>query len=472
MQLYAKRFSGSTMNPQPNIVLITTDHQRYDCVGANGNPHIHTPHLDQLAAEGVSLEHCYVQSPICMPSRASIWSGTYPQNHGVRTNGITLPQNRRLISHVLQDNGYQTVNVGKLHFLPHYGRDHTRNDIEYAGYGYEINRLSDEPGCYPDAYIRWLEANYPNHIEGARIPQPPSKERDHFHPWVFDAPEEASHPFWIAQEVEQFLDQRTETRPFFLSAGLYAPHPPLNPVQRFLDLYAPLSDLPLPRIHETERERPLGAVAPEEWQRMKAFFYALCSQADAAIGRILASLERNGLTENTVIVFLSDHGDALGDHAMVSKGPANYESILRVPCLLRLPGTIPAGRRVSGLVEAIDLMPTMCRLADVPVPAGVKGRDILPLLTGETDEARPDTLTEWRDPETKKSVKTLRTERWKYFRYEDGREKLFDLAEPDEEVFDRAGDSAYRETLAELRNRLLQRLMEAEDDLPPRTHPY
>jgi arylsulfatase A-like enzyme len=193
---------------------------------------------------------------------------------------------------------------------------------------------------------------------------------------------------------------------------------------------------------------------------------------DHYVGQMVATLERTGQLDNTLIVFMSDHGDTLGDHGQLGKGPSNYEAIVRVPCILHWPQGLPRGREVEALVESIDIFPTLCDLCGVPLPKGVKGRSLSALLRGETEEGREDILIEFKDPRRGFSVKTLRTERYKYFRYHDGREKLYDLAEEPEEVFDRASDSAYRPALEELRDRLLTRLIEAEDDLPERTHDY
>ena len=407
-----------------------------------------------------------------MPSRACIWTGRYPQNHRVTANGIALRKTEVTMAHAFQQAGYHTANIGKLHFLPHFGRDHTQNDVEYAGYGYETNLLSDEPGCYPDAYIRWVEEVAPEHLDAVRVPMPGSEERGHFHEWIFQAPEEYSHPAWIAHQAIEFLEETSDARPFFLSLGFCAPHPPLNPPQRYVDLYR-TEDLPLPIQHPSEMEEsPYRDLPPERWQRMKAFFYAMCSMVDHYVGRVLDTLKAMKLEENAIIVFMSDHGDALGDHGQVSKSAENYESIVRLPCLIRWPHGLPAGRRVKGLVETVDLFPTFCEFCDVPVPFGVKGQNFGKLLRGETEEGREDILIEIKDPKKDISLKTLRTEDYKYFRHHDGREVLYDLREDDEEVFDRAQDSAYQTILQELRQRLLDRLINAEDDLPPKTHLY
>jgi arylsulfatase A-like enzyme len=461
---------------KPNILFITTDHQRYDCVRANGNRHIQTPVLDRMASEGISLERCYVQSPVCMPSRASIWTGRYPQNHRVTDNGIALPKTEATMPRAFQQAGYRTANIGKLHFLPHYGRDHTKNDVEYAGYGYDTNLLSDEPGCYPDAYIRWVERVAPQHLAAVRVPLPvPGQDngRNHFQGWIFGAPEEYSHPAWIASEACKFLSGYDKAQPFFLSLGFYAPHPPLNPSKRFFNLYDPYA-LPMPTQHPSDMEKSsLRNITSEQWRQDIAYFYAMCSMVDHYVGCVVEVLRQAAMLDDTIIVFMSDHGDALGDHGMVNKGPANYESIIRVPCLIRWPnGGLTAGRRVKGLVEAVDIFPTLCELAAVPTPKGVKGQGMKSLFKGERSQGRTNTLTEFKNPRTGLSVKTLRTEDFKYFRFNGGREILYDLREKDQEVFNRADDSRYASDLATLRELLLSRLVEAEDDLPEKTHPY
>ena len=458
---------------KPNVLFITSDQQRYDCIGANGNPRIQTPVLDALAGAGVSLERCYVQNPVCMPSRASIWTGRYPQNHRVTTNGIALPKTEVTMAHAFRQAGYHTANVGKLHFLPHKGRDHTLNHILHAGYGYETNHLSDEPGCYPDAFTRWIEQVAPEYLDAVRVPLPAvGTARRHFDEWVLQAPEQYSHTAWIARTVDSFLARYTDPRPFFLTVGFYAPHPPLNPPQRYVDLYKP-DDLPLPRQHPADMEKSRHRdISPERWRRMKAFFYAMCSLVDHYVGGILDSLKATSFAENTIIVFMSDHGDALGDHGQVAKGPSNYEAIVRVPCIVRWPGVLPAGRRMAALVESIDLFPTLCDLCGIAVPSGVKGASVRGLLQGTTEHGRDDVLIEFKDPRSGLSVKTLRTDAYKYFRYHDGRETLYDLREEDEEVFNQAGDHAYHSVLQQMRERMLARLMRAEDDLPERTHDY
>jgi len=145
---------------RPNVLLITSDHMRYDCMGCV-NPAAITPNLDALAGAGALFERFYVQSPVCMPSRASIFTGRYPSNHGVRTNGIPLPEHEVTLAHVFAAGGYRTVQLGKLHFSPHKDRDHS---APHPRSGFHEMVLSDEPGCSPDVYVRWVRARAPEMV--------------------------------------------------------------------------------------------------------------------------------------------------------------------------------------------------------------------------------------------------------------------------------------------------------------------
>ncbi len=458
---------------QPNVVFITTDHLRYDNIAANGNDVMHTPHLDRLAAEGVALDQCHVQAPTCMPSRASIWTGRYPQNHGVRCNGVALGRHEVTLAHAFSAGGYRTVNVGKLHFQPHSGRDHGRNDLDYAGYGYDVNLLSDEPGCYDDAYIKWVNTVAPQHVDASRVGNPPDRE-GHDEMWTFGAPTQFSHPDWITKHALAFIERRDRSRPLFLTMGFYNPHPPMNPPAEFLDLYDE-ADMPLPTMGDSEQEREMFEHRrPEWWRQVRRHFYAMVSHIDACVGRLLDALQRDGSDRETIVVFTSDHGDSLGDHGHIGKGPWNHDAITRVPVLARWPGGLGGGRRVAGLTEAIDLMPTLLSLCGVDIPHGVKGRDMATVWRGESEACREDVLTEHRQVDRGNAIKTLRTARFKYHLHHDGRERLSDLAldHAESPANDKATDPAYADDLAAMRQRLLTRLINAEDDLPPRTHPY
>jgi len=481
---------------RPNILLITTDQQRYDGVGANGNSLIRTPRLDGLAAQGVRFERCYIQNPVCMPSRASLLTGRYCQNHGVRKNGTPLDPAQPNLAQALLAAGYHTASIGKIHLLPHWGRDYEQPHPSLE-YGFRTMINSDEPGCYHDEYLRWVEREHPEYLEAVRapLPVPPGSAippsyvnvpggRGLFDGRRLEAPAEVSHTGWVATESIRFLEAHAERarsgeEPFFLHAGIYAPHPPLFAPAPYDTMYDPAA-LPLPRrrpgelddkpAHFRAAARRNLEIADGEWRRAKAFYYGMVSLADAQIGRILDALDRLGLAEQTLVVFTSDHGEALGDHYVTGKGPTNYDCIVRVPLLMRWPeGGLPAGRVVRGLVEHVDVCATLLAAAGVPAYPGMKGMSLLPLARGETERGRPDVLIEFRDVLSGFSVKTIRSERYKYTRSRRGgetEEALFDLEHDPDEFQNVASDPGYAAALQEQRSRLLDRLQDAEDDLP------
>ena len=138
---------------KPNILILYTDQQRWDTVGANRNPHIYTPNLDWLAQEGISFDHCFCQSPLCMPSRVSFLTGQYPSTLGITHMGVPVPENTPTIATILKQYGYRSANLGKLHFLPHANRDHRQ---AHPLYGFDQVEVSDEPGVYEDTYRAWV----------------------------------------------------------------------------------------------------------------------------------------------------------------------------------------------------------------------------------------------------------------------------------------------------------------------------
>ncbi len=455
------------MKDCPNIVMFTTDHQRYDCLGINGNPVIQTPTLDRLASEGVNFARMYGQNPVCMPSRASIFTGRYVSNHGVRINGIPLPHSEITLPAALGAAGYHTGQLGKVHFTPHSGRDH---EAPHHHYGFDTLVLSDEPGCYPDAYVKWVESRDPAMREKIRVPMPGTRKA--FEHWTLEAPEEFSHAAWVATQTIEYIREHKD-EPFFAHAGFYNPHPPLNPPKHYVDMY-PIEDMPLPMRREGELDdkprhfqgayKRFASTTDAQWQEHKAYFYAMVSQVDAQVKRVVACLEELELLDRTLILLMSDHGDMLGDHWHTGKGPTNYDGIIHLPCFMRLPGALPAGKVVEDLVETVDIMPTLLDIAGAPCPERVKGESLMPLIRGERDGWRGEVLVEHKAPDGL-SVKTLRTDDYKYTRVHTGEELLVDLRDDPDEFVNRAADPACAGALQEMRERLLACMMRIEDDL-------
>lgn len=461
---------------RPNILFLTTDQQRFDCLGINSNGFVQTPNLDALAREGTNLLRFYVNNPLCMPSRASLLTGKYPRNHGVTCNGIPLSESIPNIAHALGSAGYVTGNLGKLHFLPHSGRDYTE---PHPDYGFHVVVNADEPGCYPDAYIQWIRSVAPELEEKVRVPIPGVEPRDSFDRWIFDAPEELSYSAWVADETIKFIDSNPD-RPWFAIAGLYLPHAPCNPTRRWFDLYSDV-EIPPPLLRENElndkptvfRELAERFVPADdsEWEDFRRYYYASCSMVDHHCGRVIEHLRETGRLDNTLVVFYSDHGEMAGDHRLMAKHQTNYDSVIHVPAIVRYPAAVPAGSEVEAIIEAVDLMPTILEAVGADTPRSVDGHSRWAAVTGDSEAGPNSVLVEFATPEGE-NCKTLLTTTHKYWVNQKGEELLFDLRDDPNEFVNRAGDAAAAGDLQDMRARLLQKLISTDDRSLERTAQY
>ncbi|MFO7947011.1 MAG: sulfatase-like hydrolase/transferase [Armatimonadota bacterium] len=456
--------------PTPQLVIwITTDHMRYDCINAHGNAAMHTPNLDFLVENGVSFEGCYNQNPLCMPSRCSFMTGLYPQQTGVTANGFTLPADfEPTVAGTFKAAGYQTAQIGKLHFQPH--EHHDLDPRERNDYGFDIFWLSEESGCYQDAYMTWLLTEHPELVEEFRTPRPPSPARSaESEGRVIEAPWEASHSGWIAEMASQYLNglSRRAARNF-MHLGFYAPHPPLNPTREMFEPYAD-AQIPEPRITGDEWEdkpEPLKGMVKsrsdwplERFVNYRRHFYAMVTGVDMALGRVMERLRENDMLDDTLIIFTSDHGDQCGDHGMISKGPHFYEEVTHMPWVMYWPaGFGDQPRRVEGLVEMVDMMPTLLELSGGVVPDVMMGGSYADaLLSDEPVDAREDVFS-YHEP----GHAMLRTEKYKYLRFNShDTEVLYDLQEDPPEVVNHADDAEYADVLNDMRLRMLGRSLHA-----------
>lgn len=478
---------------RPNILILYTDQHRWDALGANGNAHIHTPNLDCLAAEGVNFDHCIVQNPLCMPSRVSFLSGQYPSTLRITHMGVPVPADTITMAHLFGQYGYYCANFGKLHFLPHANRDHRQ---PHPRYGFDQLEISDEPGVYEDAYRAWVRRVAPDQLDHLSVGLPPATAmwyelmgiedtvrhptpdvRDDFVGAIpFAASrlnredaEEVTHTAFVAERTIEFLSRQSGERPFLCIAGFYSPHAPWVVPQRYLDLYDP-ETLPLPDYPpKLEGQRAAKGFSDAYLQEAKQGYYAMISEIDHHVGRILAQLEAQGLADNTIVLFTADHGEWLGDHLRFSKGYPADDAVSRVPLIMRLPrwpaGKWPTGRTFSHLIEAVDVLPTLLECAGIQPPPHLSGRSFAGLLHGTAYQPRHAALTEFA------GWKALRTPDYRYLIHDNGHEYLWDLQHDPGEYHNVAADVAYQEALSEYRRLMLQHLLQAERP-QPRQWPY
>ncbi|MCP4641935.1 MAG: sulfatase-like hydrolase/transferase [bacterium] len=468
----AKRVDASPPIKRPNVLFLHTDQQRWDTIRAAGFDYMITPNLDKLAKRGVLFQNAFTNNPVCMPSRQSMLSGLYPSTLGCCINGVEMPEDVETIHTILARYGYHTGCLGKLHFKNHATRDHR---APHPSYGFDHLVISDEPGCYDDAYIRWVEARHPSQVDNCRCSTPPAwagkavvkHGRKTHEPYDFEGPEDLTHSAFVADETVRYIQQHKD-EPFFCFAGFYAPHCPVNPPKRFADMYDPAT-MPLPAMREDEHKR--FKLSDDEWRKVRAYYYALITHVDDQIGRILDALEEEGILDNTLIVFTSDHGDHLGDHGTVAKGPPGLDSCVHVPLIVSWPGAIESGREQSELVELVDLAPTILDYCGVPIPPGFQGRSLHPLLEGDDYEKRSSAFIEFRKP-FGISWKVVRGHDYKYGRSNAGAELLYDLKADPNELNNVAKDPAYADAIHAMRNELVRRWFEVESQYPLQSGPY
>ncbi len=407
------------------IVLLHADQMRYDALGCCGNTFAETPHLDALAAEGCVFDRHWSTNPICMPSRASLLTGSLPSCHGVWANGVPLARAEHTVagpdaemgermpvpavSHVptladvLAEAGWQTASVGKLHLTPTQASRESGYEEssqrwadggmdDWHGPYYGFQRVDMSLGHGPGVgghYAAWLRENFPDvasRLNDRPIEPAPEIPRLYASP----VPPEAHHSTWAAEMACERISRRDPDKPMFLFVGFPDPHVPFAPpaelARRFADrdTLAPVAPdactgLPSPMV-EAMASRRNGLVGrgvdPEQLVWLRRYTDAQVHLIDRAVGRILEAVRAANLWGETAVAFTSDHGDYLGDYGMFRKAELPSAALCRVPMLLRAPGRRMPARSALPCSNA-DVLPTLCELAGVSAPAHVQGASML-----------------------------------------------------------------------------------------------
>lgn len=343
---------------QPNILFILTDQLRADCIAALGNDQIRTPHIDRLVREGTSFTRCYTPSPVCMPARHALTSGVPPHQTGCVDN-LPIDCDRSSFMEVLQDLGYHTHGVGKMHFAKDKGDwgFHSRDHAE------ELEGESSR-----DDYRSFLAENGYKHV------QDPYGFRSEYYylPQPSQLPEKLHTNTWVADRSIDFIHRHNPNQPFFLWSSFTKPHPPFEcpyPWSRLYRMHEMASPF-LPEDFEDQqnfwslvqrRYKYLDSGESKHLARIiKAAYYSIISHLDFHVGRILEAL--GPAIDNTLIVFSSDHGEMLGDFGCYGKR-SMLDASARVPLVARWPGQFTAGARVDQAASLIDLYPTFIETA-------------------------------------------------------------------------------------------------------------
>jgi len=472
-------------NRKPNILIIYTDQQRYDTLGAAGNERIRTPNLDAWSERSVRFTRGYVNSPICLPSRVSMMTGRYCRAHRSFTNGFCLlPRETDMPSH-LRRHGYRTAIVGKDHCFG----DHRIHEV------FDHVRLASHLYMIPD------EDEVEQRIRESRAGTMQM-------PFADDPiPGDDGITARLCRHAAEYVQEADNDRPWFMWLSIPDPHPPYMVGEPYDQMYA---DTPIPPPawkRDEMANKPYRQQLVVQWDRyaaeydgdridkLRRIYWGMVSCIDTHVGRVLAALEQQGIDDETIVIFTSDHGDYMGDHHMIRKGPHVYEALTHVPLILRWGDRFKV-RSTDAFMSNVDFLPTLCDLVDIPTPEHVQGISQaaflldqqpaprsavffehgspgMPLTPISADEAE---LTAIRDnagghhlcpPIYQGRTRGVRTERWKYVCNVGDVDELYDL-ETDPNELDNlieAGDPITRNALDEHRQLLLNWSLETEDSM-------
>jgi len=491
------------MDTRPNILWICSDQQRTDTLGCYGNKLVNSPNIDRLAESGALFEHAYSQCPVCAPSRGSFLTGRYPRTCGPRQNGQDIDESEITLTRILKDNGYVCGLSGKLHLsacspsvCP--GTERRIDD------GYDYFAWSHHPsgfrGGWPlNQYTLWLKS------QGIKY----RTEEFPGHTCIrYGMKPEYHQTKWCTDRALDFMEaSRLTSRPWMFSINYYDPHHPFDPPKEYLDRYlSRLDEIAPPDYIKGELDKKpsfqmkdhLGAYDTPgqfaynnfdltEHRLIRAAYYAMCDFIDVQVGRLIEYLEKSGQLENTIIIYMSDHGEHLGDHGMYLKGPCFYENNVNVPFIISYPKAIPAGVRVNALAELVDIAPTLLEYCSIPVYEGMQGFSMADLIRGKDGAlARKSAYSEYyncninhRDPKAFCSM--VRDDRFKLVKVHaapDGAPvdeskygcmgELYDLINDPGEHFNLYDDPAYSEIKCRMLALLCDRMAATCDPLPHR----
>ncbi|MFX1444968.1 MAG: sulfatase [Promethearchaeota archaeon] len=492
------------MSEQMNVLFIITDQQRADHLSCAGNSGLKTPHIDSICNGGIRFTKYFCATPICMPNRGSFFTGSYPSVHGTRSNGINLNPNIPTISEILKSQGYHTVSIGKTHFnfyafpykkkkveslevIPYWMSGKLKSPFPTPYYGFDEVKLTVGHGdVCAGHYMEWLEEK--NYDKLDFLKSRLISIYENYYETVL--PEELYPSAYITDQTVEFLERYSEgnngEKPFFLHCSYNDPHHPVCPPGRYKDMYKP-NDIELPSnfkdgenllnhkfLGEILKDSRFPHLLPQKVDEniakiFTALTYGSIAMIDDGVGKILRTLEKTGMADNTMVVFTSDHGDYCGDHGLILKGPAHYRSIINMPLLWKVPGLTKSGVSDS-LINTVDLPKTILNMLGVRKslhPEAFQGYDITPVLKDPNEKVRERILIE-HDEEIASDrifrVRTLVTERHRLSLY-DGYENFGD-------IYDYTSDPSEVDNLwtknRELKNKLVEEQLREIIRLRPR----
>lgn len=479
-----------------------------------------TPNLDRLRRAGVTFTNAFASNPVCCAARATLATGLTSRGHGVLQNGYRLNPALPTVMRTLQDAGWQTGAFGKLHYEPHY----RGFDADFRPYGFDVvHNTEDARG---GEWLDWIEREYPQHYEAALATVWPSAipafaaygprktdlarrirairktfrwatERrpnatSQYYPLPFA--EELSQTAWITGHALDFLAGADPDRPFFAHISYVQPHAPSCPPASYLDSID-ATQIPQP-APAGWRDDPLApacfrrsgfGVDTKAWRDRRHYYLADVAHLDHQLGIVVDALKNSGRWQDTVLIFLSDHGDLLYDHGFFGKAERHYDACIRIPLVVAGAG-MRGGHTSDALVQLEDIAPTILDVTDRPQPrpsvsgllaqnenaSGLPGASLLPWGRGEEPPEWRDAVyiesynnTNSLDPQS--WARTVRSRDWRYTLYPGGAgEQLFHLPDDPDETYNLAGDDGYAAVRRSMRDRLLEEIILQDYPHPPR----
>lgn len=518
------------MAKKPNIVVFCTDEQPWNWLGCMGNKDLKTPNIDALAEDGILFRNAYCNTPICMASRATMFTGLPGSVNGSRTNGIPLDHSNPVLPQILKDNGYQTFSTGKLHLTnweigTHHApeftdippgmfpesethwREGSYDQIPDGYFGLDWIDLIGNHGWYCHGnYTNWLKKEHPDQYEKfvSRETEKPSLDYEDKRYGTVYATIDDKYYYneWIKDKTIEKIDRVDPETPFFAWVSYPDPHWPYGPAEPYSTMYDPKEIDPpvawddkkesMPDFYHKEwyEERKIPSVDGQDTHRTleqvmesKALSYGMTTALDASIGGVVQHLKDTGRYDDTVFIFMSDHGDNMGDHHMFNKGPFHYDGCIRVPMVVCYPKKLKKGLKSDAFVQILDFMPTVLDLAGVDYPSPevpdwqgfapdhfplydtnslsrLPGHSLVPIMTGEKESIQDYVLVEDDDDIRRLMIRTIVTEDYKmgiFLGREDG--ILFDRKKDPEELHNVWNDPEYQQAKAMMMEKMSQALL-------------
>lgn len=445
-------------NNKPHIILIVTDQHRGDCIGVV-NELIKTPNIDSLAENGVCFTNGYTASPSCTPARAGLLTGQSPWKHGLLGYAKVARKYKFEMPRMLRDQGYYTFGIGKMHWFP-----------QKSLHGFN-GTLVDESGrveqdSYVGDYRDWVKLNSPG-----TDPDETGIGWNEHRAGVYQLDEKLHPTYWTGQTAIELIDNYKLEKPLFLKISFARPHSPYDPPQRYLDIYKD-TEIPAPVIgdwasefanHKMSPNAAFGDFGQEHAIKSRRHYYANITFIDDQVGEIIQALKDNGMYDNAIICFTSDHGDMLGDHHHWRKTYA-YEGSAKIPYLMKLPKEmntqIERGSKLQYPVELRDFLPTFLDAAGSEIPNDMDGKSLLTLVKDKNPEWREYIDMEHATAYSQKNYWCALTDgKIKYiWFFRTGEEQVFDLDKDPNELHECSKDKKYKKILKLWRQRMVEHL--------------